>query len=480
MRILEGLEPKNVFRFFEEMCAIPHGSGNTKAISDWCVAFAKARGLEHYQDNLNNVIIIKEATPGYENAGAVIFQGHLDMVCEKDADCHKDMAREGLDLVVDGDYVYARGTTLGGDDGIAVAMALAILDDDSIPHPRLEAVFTVDEEIGMLGAVDLDVAPLKGKTLINVDSEDEGVFTVSCAGGNITRCHVPIARAAFEGTALTIRVDGLQGGHSGVEIHKGRANACMVLGRALRAAGKAAPMRLIRVDGGLKDNAIPALAEAQIVSADAAAVRQALAELEANLKTEFRVTDPGIRLGAEPCQASMMPMDADSTGKVLCFLSCVPNGVQVMSADIAGLVQTSLNLGILKTGEDTVDASFCVRSSVDSEKQMVKDRLACLTEQLGGTASFSGDYPGWAYLEDSALRELMIEVYREQYGSDPKVEAIHAGVECGMFAGKIPGLDAVSIGPDLLEIHTPRERMSVPSVQRLWKFILEVLRRSGN
>lgn len=480
MRILEGLEPKNVFRFFEEMCAIPHGSGNTKAISDWCVAFAKARGLEHYQDNLNNVIIIKEATPGYENAGAVIFQGHLDMVCEKDADCHKDMAREGLDLVVDGDYVYARGTTLGGDDGIAIAMALAILDDDSIPHPRLEAVFTVDEEIGMLGAVDLDVAPLKGKTLINVDSEDEGVFTVSCAGGNITRCRVPIARAAFEGTALTIRVDGLQGGHSGVEIHKGRANACMVLGRALRAAGKAAPMRLIRVDGGLKDNAIPALAEAQIVSADAAAVRQALAELEANLKTEFRVTDPGIRLGAEPCQASMTPMDADSTGKVLCFLSCVPNGVQVMSADIAGLVQTSLNLGILKTGEDAVDASFCVRSSVDSEKQMVKDRLACLTEQLGGTASFSGDYPGWAYLEDSALRELMIEVYREQYGSDPKVEAIHAGVECGMFAGKIPGLDAVSIGPDLLEIHTPRERMSVPSVQRLWKFILEVLRRSGN
>ena len=479
MRILEELEPKNVYRFFEEMCAIPHGSGNTKAISDWCVAFAKERGLEYHQDRLNNVILIKEATPGYENAGAVILQGHLDMVCEKAAGCQKDMAREGLDLAVDGDYVYAKDTTLGGDDGIAVAMALAILDDDSIPHPRLEAVFTVDEEIGMLGAVDIDVSPLRGKTLINLDSEDEGIFTVSCAGGNMTCCRLPVERTAFDGTALSIRVDGLQGGHSGVEIHKSRANACMVLGRALRAAGKAAPMRLIRADGGLKDNAIPALAEAQIVSADAAAAQQALAKLEDDLKTEYRVTDPGIHLGVEPCQASMTPMDDGSTARAVCLLTCVPNGVQVMSADIAGLVQTSLNLGILKTEETAMTASFCLRSSVDSEKQMLKDRLACLTEQLGGTVSFSGDYPGWAYLEDSPLRDRMVEVYREQYGSEPRVEAIHAGVECGMFSGQIPGLDAVSIGPDLREIHTPRERMSISSVQRVWKFLLEVLRRSG-
>ena len=479
MRILEGLEPKNVFRFFEEMCAIPHGSGNTKAVSDWCVAFARERGLEYHQDSLNNVIIIKEATPGYENAGAVILQGHLDMVCEKEAGCTKDMAREGLDLEVDGDFVKAKGTTLGGDDGIAVAMALAALDDDSIPHPRLEAVFTVDEEIGMLGAVDIDVSPLRGKTLINLDSEDEGVFTVSCAGGNMTLCTLPVRRAAFDGTALTIRVDGLQGGHSGTEIHKGRANASMVLGRCLRSAGKAAETRLVRADGGLKDNAIPNRAEAQIVTADEAAVRQAIAALEADLRTEYRVTDPGIRLTVEPCAPAFVPMDAASTARAACLLSCVPNGVQVMSADIAGLVQTSLNLGILKTNEAAVTASFCVRSSVDSEKQMLKDRLACLMEQLGGSVSFSGDYPGWAYLEHSPLRDRMIEVYREQYGCEPKVEAIHAGVECGMFAGKIPGLDAVSTGPDLLEIHTPRERMSISSVQRVWKFLLEVLRRCG-
>ncbi len=480
MRILEELEPKNVFRFFEEMCAIPHGSGNTKAVSDWCVAFAKERGLEYHQDSLNNVIIIKKATPGYEQAGAVILQGHLDMVCEKTADCTKDMTREGLDLAVDGDSVYAKGTTLGGDDGIAVAMALAILDDDSIPHPRLEVVFTVDEEIGMLGAVDIDVAPLQGKTLINLDSEDEGIFTVSCAGGNMTCCRLPVQRVPFAGTALTIRVDGLQGGHSGSEIHKGRANANMVLGRALRTAGKAAEMRLVCADGGLKDNAIPPMAEAKIVTADAAAAQQALAALDAALKAEYRVTDPGIRLTVEPCQADLEPMDADSTKRAVCLLSCVPNGVQVMSADIAGLVQTSLNMGILKTAEDALTASFCIRSSVDSEKQMLKDRLACLTEQLGGTASFSGDYPGWAYLENSPLRDRMIEVYREQYGSDPRVEAIHAGVECGMFAGKIPGLDAVSMGPNLREIHTPRERMSIASVQRVWKFLLEVLRRSAD
>lgn len=477
MSVLEHLEPRSVFRFFEEMCAIPHGSRNTRAISDWCAAFAKERGLEYYQDQSNNVIIIKEATPGYEDAPAVILQGHLDMVCEKEAGCSKDMDREGLDLVVEGDFVTAKGTTLGSDDGIAVAMALAILDAHDIPHPRLEAVFTVDEEIGMLGAAAMDVSPLKGRQLINLDSEAEGVFTVSCAGGNVSTCRLPIARAPFQGQALTVTVSGLQGGHSGTEIHKGRANANMLLGRVLQAMAAAADLRIMEVNGGLKDNAIPIQSAARVLAADAQAARAAAEEMARILADEYRVTDPGVTVTVTD-GGNGEAMDEASTKKVLCMLTCLPNGVQVMSADIAGLVQTSLNLGILATEEAEVQASFCLRSSVESQKEMLKARLGCLMEQLGGSVEFFGEYSGWEYLADSPLRERMVEVFTEQYGKAPQIEAIHAGVECGIFSGKLPGLDCVSCGPDLLEIHTPRERMSISSVQRVWAFVLEVLRRS--
>ena len=477
MSVLEHLEPRSVFRFFEEMCAIPHGSRNTRAISDWCAAFAKERGLEYYQDQSNNVIIIKEATPGYEDAPAVILQGHLDMVCEKEAGCSKDMDREGLDLVVEGDFVTAKGTTLGSDDGIAVAMALAILDAHDIPHPRLEAVFTVDEEIGMLGAAAMDVSPLKGRQLINLDSEAEGVFTVSCAGGNVSTCRLPVARAPFQGQALTVTVSGLQGGHSGTEIHKGRANANMLLGRVLQAMAAAADLRIMEVNGGLKDNAIPIQSAARVLAADAQAARAAAEKMARILADEYRVTDPGVTVTVTD-GGDGEAMDEASTKKVLCMLTCLPNGVQVMSADIAGLVQTSLNLGILATEGAEVQASFCLRSSVESQKEMLKARLGCLMEQLGGSVEFFGEYSGWEYLADSPLRERMVEVFTEQYGKAPQIEAIHAGVECGIFSGKLPGLDCVSCGPDLLEIHTPRERMSISSVQRVWAFVLEVLRRS--
>ena len=478
MNVLSSLEPKSVFRFFEDLCAIPHGSRNTKAISDWCVAFARERGLEHYQDESNNVIIIKPAAPGYENARPVILQGHLDMVCEKAPGCAKDMDREGLDLAVDGDYVYAKGTTLGGDDGIAVAMALAVLDDRALPAPRIEAVFTTDEEIGLLGADALDVAPLKGRTMINLDSEAEGIFTVSCAGGNTTACILPVARAPFDAPLLTITVGGLTGGHSGAEIHKGRANSNMLMGRVLRALARTAPLRILRVDGGLKDNAIPVETRAVVAASDPGAVRQLIGEMEQALHNEYRATDPALFVRAEDAGEAGLPLDQGSTEKVICMLQCLPNGIEAMSAEIPGLVQTSLNLGILATGEDTVQASFSVRSSVDSQKQMLKERLSCLMEQLGGRVEFSGEYTGWQYQEQSPLRDLMVEVFRDQYGRDPKIEAIHAGLECGIFAGKMPGLDCVSLGPDLLEIHTPREKMSISSVQRVWKFLLEVLKRS--
>ena len=478
MAILEHLEPHGVFRFFEELCAIPHGSGNTKQASDWLMDFAKERNLEAYQDDLNNVIIIKEASPGYEDAPAVILQGHLDMVCEKAPDCPKDMAKEGLDLVVDGDTIYAEGTTLGGDDGIAVAIAMALLDDDAIPHPRLEAVITVDEETGMLGAVGMeDVSMLQGRRLLNMDSEAEGVFTVSCAGGNKTRCKLPISREPFSGTALTITVDGLSGGHSGVEIHKGLGNACMLLGRVVYAVSQKAELRLVSVSGGLKDNAIPRSASAVLVTPDAEAVEAVCAQLGAVLQSEYHVTDKGISVSVKPAASADTPMDGPSTRRILTFLACAPNGVQTMSADIPGLVQTSLNLGILTTDTDHVLASFCVRSSVDSQKQMMVERLTALTELMGGSISIFGDYSGWAYRQDSPLRELLVEVFTQQYGHPPKIEAIHAGVECGIFSGKLPGLDCISVGPDLTEIHTCRERMHIASVQRLWAMILETLKR---
>ena len=478
MAVLDQLEPKNVFRFFEQMCAIPHGSYNTKAVSDWCVAFAKERGLEYYQDSMNNVILIKEASAGYETAQPVILQGHLDMVCEKAPGCEKDMAREGLDLAVEGDFIYARGTTLGGDDGIAVAMALAALDDEDLPHPRLEVILTTEEEVGMDGAMALDVSPIRGRRLLNLDSEEEGVFTVSCAGGSMAACKLPVGRAPFDGETLRLRVSGLTGGHSGAEIHKGRANANMLLGRLLRAVAAETELRLVSADGGLKDNAIPVSAEAVVAVADPQRAKSAADRMAACFRAEYRLSDPALAVTAEEGLASYAPMDAASTAGALCLLTCAPNGVQTMSQDIPGLVQTSLNLGILKTAEDGVTASFCIRSSLESEKEMLKDRLACLLGRLGGGVSFSGEYPGWAYRPDSPLRELMTEVYREQYGQEPRVEAIHAGLECGLLAGKLPGLDCVSIGPDLLEIHTPRERMSIASVQRVWAFVREVLARS--
>ena len=476
MAVLDHLEPKSVFSFFEQLCAYPHGSGNTKQVSDWLVSFAKARDLEYYQDELNNVIMIKSASAGYEAAPAVILQGHMDMVCEKAPDCTKDMAAEGLDLAVDGDVVYAKGTTLGGDNGVAVAMMLAALDDDSLPHPRLEAVFTVDEETGMFGAAGLDVTPLQGRIMLNMDSEEEGVFTVSCAGGNMSRCTFPVHRAPFGGKTLSVTVAGLQGGHSGIAIHKGLGNASMLLGRVLAALNQTAGLRIDSVRGGLKDNAIPVQATATVVVENEAAARKVCEEMGRIFADELYVTDPGVQVKVEDAVCKQ-PMDEASTGKVLTLLTCAPNGVQHMSADIEGLVQTSLNLGVLDTTETSVHASFCVRSSVESQKRMLVDRLACLMAQLGGKLVVEGDYPGWQYRQESPLRDLMVQVYAEQYGHAPKIEAIHAGVECGLFAGKLPGLDCVSYGPNLTEIHTFREKMQISSVQRTWEMTKEVLRR---
>ena len=481
MPVLNDLQPALVLRYFEELCAIPHGSGNTKAISDYCVRFAEARGLECHQDALNNVIIIKSSSEGYEDAPAVILQGHLDMVCEKAADCALDMARDGLQIATDGQWIWADGTTLGGDDGIAVAMALAALDDDSLPHPRLEVVLTVDEEIGMEGAVGLDTSCLKGRIMLNVDSEVEGILTVSCAGGVRACCHVPVEREVSGGIRCEITLDGLLGGHSGVEIHKGRANSNMLMGRLLYGLSKEMALRIMDIHGGQADNAIAPRTDAVIlVPVEEAARAEALTASYAQVfRKEFQAVDPGLKLTFRAVEEVETPaLTLAATARVTSALMLLPNGVQTMSQDIAGLVQTSLNLGVLRLEEHEMTATFAVRSSVATEKAMICNRIDCLASLLGGCVTYAGDYPGWEYLRDSKLRELVADAYEKQTGKKAVIEAIHAGLECGVFAGKLPGLDCVSIGPDMEAIHTPKERLNIASTKRTWELVCEILRRS--
>ena len=478
MSVLNGYEPAKVLGFFEEICQIPHGSGNTKQLSDWLVDFAKARNLEHYQDELNNVIIIKEASAGYEGSEPVILQGHIDMVCNQEESCTKDMATEGLDLAVDGDLLYAEGTTLGGDDGIAAAFMLAMLDDDSLAHPRVEAVFTTEEETGLYGAEAIDVSPLKGKRFINIDSEDEGIVTVGCAGGVTGIGSIPFGREAFDGQAFEVKIFGLRGGHSGTDIIFGQENAAKVLGRLLYELQEEAGARIVSLEGGVADNVIPTSASAliKVPSAAAAKAHEVFDACKATFAHEFKV-DPDFDMTLSETDCALDPMDADSCQKVLAYLIGTPNGIEKMTHGIDKLPQTSLSLGVLRTLDDAVEYVFCIRSAVDSECEMLARRLECQIKPLGGTLRREGPYPGWEYQADSPLRDLICEVYKEQTGKDMIVEAIHAGLECGYFSGKMPGLDCVSIGPDVNDVHTPNETLSISSTQRTWELVKEVVAR---
>ena len=478
MSVLNGYEPAKVLGFFEEICQIPHGSGNTKQLSDWLVDFAKARNLEHYQDELNNVIIIKEASAGYEGSEPVILQGHIDMVCNQEDSCTKDMATEGLDLAVDGDLLYAEGTTLGGDDGIAAAFMLAMLDDDSLAHPRVEAVFTTEEETGLYGAEAIDVSPLKGKRFINIDSEDEGIVTVGCAGGVTGIGSVPFGRKAFDGQAFEVKIFGLRGGHSGTDIIFGQENAAKALGRLLYELQEEAGARIVSLEGGVADNVIPTSASALIVvpSVSAAKAHEVFDACKATFAHEFKV-DPDFDMTLSETDCALDPMDAGSCQRVLAYLIGTPNGIEKMTHGIDKLPQTSLSLGVLRTLEDAVEYVFCIRSAVDSECEMLARRLECQIKPLGGTLRREGPYPGWEYQANSPLRDLICEVYKEQTGKDMIVEAIHAGLECGYFSGKMPGLDCVSIGPDVIDVHTPNETLSISSTQRTWELVKEVVAR---
>lgn len=473
---LAGLEPAAVFNYFEQICAIPHGSRNTKQISDYVVSFAQEHGLRYIQDEVNNVILFGEGTCGLEDRPPVILQGHLDMVCEKAAGSQVDMAVQGLDVDHDGEFVFAKDTTLGGDDGIAVAYALALLADRTIPHPPLEVILTVDEEIGMLGADAIDLSALKGRTLINLDSEDEGIFTVSCAGGARATISIPVERRAVYGPCIRLNVDGLRGGHSGQEIDKNRANANKLMGEFMNRIQKIMPLRLTSLAGGSKDNAIPRTCQATLVAMGVHLER--INEIAQEFQAEVRQTydEPEASIQAFDVDAlGGNSLTADSTAQVIGLLCAAPNGVQSWSKDIDGLVQTSLNMGIVKLG-DRFSVTFSVRSSVNEEKQELLEQLKTLTEFYEGTYSQMGEYPAWEYRKDSRLRDTMVRIYTEMFGKEPQVVAIHAGLECGLLGEKLPELDCVSIGPQMHDIHTSREKLDIASTERTWKFLLEVLK----
>lgn len=479
MAVLNELEPKEVFRFFEEISAIPRGSRDTKRISDYLVAFAKERDLKVIQDEVNNVIIFQPGTPGYEESEPVILQGHMDMVCEKTSESTHDFENDGLELYVEDGFLKAKDTTLGGDDGVAVAMALALLDSREIPHPPIEAVFTVDEELGMEGAEAIDLTVLKGKKLINLDSEEEKTLTVGCAGGVRYQGLIPVEKETAFGDEIKITIQGLLGGHSGEEIHRQRGNANKMMARLLYHIAEEKSYRLSEIYGGSKDNVIAMEAHASLVAApeDTEQILAMIRNMEDVWNAEFMGEEPGLTVKTETEKnTDTVVFSKDTTQKVVGYLKASPNGLKEYSRKVAGATETSLNLGVVSMKENGVEAAFLIRSAVDSRKQQVLEEVDAVTKAFGGTGTISSAYQAWQYKPKSELRPVMIEAYKEIYGKEPEICIIHGGLECGIFLGKRPDLDCVSCGPDVLDIHSYNERLDIASTQRSWEFLKLVLK----
>ena len=515
MGILSGLKPEKVFYYFEELTKIPRGSYNEKAVSDYITAFAKERGFEVYQDSLNNVIIIRPASVGRESDPAVILQGHIDMVCEKTTESKHDFMKDPLDIYIDGDFIKAKGTTLGGDDGIAAAYMLAILDDPSVNAPRLECVFTTSEEVGMEGASGLDVSVLQGRQLINIDSEEEGTFITGCAGGIRAEVRLPLEMTELQENYVApavIKVSGLLGGHSGSDIDKQKINADRLLARTLLTlTNKGFYIKVSKMSGGGKENAIPfeSTADVFLDHSQIDEIKKMLAELTETVRKEYKNTDGNgkielilkgegeLRIESKAKAESKASAESESKDvketetnnpygdglvmsdaslrKAIGLILAIPNGIIKMSGDIEGLVETSLNLGIMKVQDNELSLIYGLRSSVGSAKQALVDRVAIIAESLKATANFYNAYPAWEYKSESVLREKMVSAYEDMFGKKPVVTVIHAGLECGLLAEKLPGLDAVSMGPDMFDIHTVNERLSISSAARMYEYLLKVL-----
>ena len=461
---------EKALRFFEEFSKIPRGSGNTKAIADYLVDFAKARGLECYRDASDNVVIRKAATAGYENRPGVILQGHTDIVALKNPDCPINMEKEGLDLYRDGDLLRARGTTLGGDDGVAMAYAMAILDSSDIAHPELEAVFTSDEEVGLLGATALDASVLHGRLLINIDSDEEGIFTVGCAGGARVDINIPVKTKTHIGQIYTLSISGFKGGHSGVEIDKNRANAIKAMAEIL---SKLEDVKLGKASAGSADNAIPS--DAQIIFTTKSPILE-ISDVINSVAETLPEGETGRKFNLEMNISSAKVIDVEGSKNILSLINEMPNGVMRMMEDIEGLVETSLNMGILALDGKALNLTISVRSAKGAEKSKLLDTIKEIAEKHNANVSVRGEYPAWEYRKESHLRDVMCKVYSDMYGKDATVVTIHAGLECGIFSDKMDGLDCVSIGPDNKDIHTPEERLSLSSFNRVYEYIINVLK----
>lgn len=478
--ILKGLEPESVFRNFEALTQIPRESGNEAKVAAYLEQFAKNLGLEVIKEASNNIIITKPATPGYENAPTVILQGHTDMVCVKLDTLSFDFNTQPIPLVIDGDWIKTEGTTLGADNGIAVAMAMSVLESTTLQHPKLIALFTTCEETGMDGVMSLNPEHVKGDILINLDSEEEGTLLASCAGGvnNITEIDMKYVDNKNEG-AYQLVISGLAGGHSGIEIGKNRANAIKLMGRTITSFKGHFPVALFEVFGGEKMNAIAKRCTMKFtISADDKYLMEELVEsLEATFKSEYEIADPGIKLELSACDVPTKVFANESAHALETLLRLTPFGVYTMSAGIPGLVETSNNLGVLEQKDGVVKLTNAVRSSVASKKQEVNEVMLLICEAVGGRNYLISDYPEWSYKVESKVRDLMKATYMELYGKELLVDAIHAGLECGFLKEKVGDIDMISLGPNMHDVHTPFERLSISSVARTYSFLCEVLKR---
>jgi len=481
--VLANIEPAEVFHYFEEISKIPRCSGNEKAVSDYLVTFAKTRSLDVTQDKMMNVVIKKPGTAGYENSPGVVLQGHMDMVCEKESNVSHDFLKSPIQLQVQGDVLCATGTTLGADNGIAVAMGMAVLASDNIPHPPIELLVTTAEETGMDGANALDPGTISGRTLINIDSEEEGILTVSCAGGCTARVDIPISWETPDPalSVFTIAVEGLKGGHSGIDICAGRANANKLLARFLVNINASMKTTVYALEGGSKHNAIAREARSilGVNKQDESLLRECVKNMEKAFRDEYKKADPDLCVKiSTPESIPQKAMTKDSADNVIMrFLYLVPNGVQSMSMDIAGLVESSLNLGVVQAKDRSVEIISSIRSSVASIKENIFNTVKTIAEISKGTVAKESEYPEWQYNPSSRIRDIFIEQYKKLFGKEPKIDAIHAGLECAIFAYKFNGeMDLISIGPNMSDVHTPQEHLSISSTQRTWLYLKEVLK----
>ncbi|WP_343342922.1 aminoacyl-histidine dipeptidase [Terrisporobacter petrolearius] len=479
---IENPKLQLVFKYFSQISKIPRGSGNEKGISDYLVSEAKRLGLEVIQDKALNVIIKKTGTKGYENSPGVILQGHMDMVCEKNKDTVHDFAKDEIKLRVDGDYLYATGTTLGADNGIAVAMGLALLACDDIPHPPLEVLYTVNEEVSMIGAMKLDGSIFKGRYIINVDSEEEGKITVSCAGGvtAIITIDKEYKEVSSSKTTYNIGIKGLQGGHSGMEIDKKRGNSNVLMGRVLNHICKnGISYDLVSIHGGLKNNAIPRESECVILIDDnnKEALQKEIGNILDIFKNELKTSDPGVILECGKGEETYdKALSDDVKNKIIGVLNLMPRGIQTMSPDIEGLVESSTNLGVVVTNDNDIKLEFATRSSVKSLKEDLNYRMELLSKFIGVKLDLEDDYPEWEYAKNSKLEKICEDTYEEITGKKPEIVALHAGLECGLLLDTIKGAEAVSIGPDLFDVHTPNEHLSISSTEKTWDYLVAILK----